>query len=218
MLPSEADYDTPHFGIGSNFAMVFQDDDGTLYWLCGRVQRMVHVSGRKRTMWRRPVPFTNEERPKVEIYAKWYSRQRGSLRFKYDVNDSNPFLFENVLALVDLERESSEDYGMSAETRDHLGSLTKSLDESNAPGASAYSVARQADRREDELGNGAAGTQVHFQAAGTSRGGRQVTARVTSESAVGGSSAAASAAGKAATSSKPSSKQSKKKRKRKGNR
>ena len=185
--------DATLFGVGTDFAMSFQDDNGKLSWMLGRCERMLHKQGRKKTIWRRPLALEDGERPNVEIFARWYSPNRPRTEYSFDVDDSNPYLLQFVISPVTLERNSRTDkYSLSASDRGTFDDFIKKLDASRALNASAGHVALQqrqhAEARQRQSTMEGAAVYVN---AGVSGSGRQVRQRVVSnghdEHADGGS-------------------------------
>lgn len=181
VVAGEGEADSLRLGLGTDFAMAFQDDDGKLTWALGRCQRMVHIQGRKKTLWRRPLVLTDGERPNVAIYARWYSAaNRTRTEFRYNLDDSNPYLLQHLIAVVDLERDPrTAKYSLASKDRETLDAFIARLDASQADNASAGHVAQRA-RQSEQARQDQAQMQGAIQLVdgGVTRSGRQVRQRV----------------------------------------
>lgn len=105
------------------------------------------------------------------------------LQFKLDADDSRTYELKHVIGTVNLEYdEDTRTYSMSEETKQTLDVAVKSLQSSNAAGASAALVdlverrRRRAEERREEQPNMVSGRQ--YVPGTTTRSGRQTTRRV----------------------------------------
>ena len=175
--------DAALFGVGTDFAMSFQDDDGNLSWMLGRCERMLHKQGRKKTIWRKPLALEDGERPNVDVFARWYSANRSRTEYTFNVDDWTPYLLQHVICPVTLERNSRTGrYSLSASDRDSFDEFIKKLGASQAPNASAGHLAlQQRQQAEAQQRQGAMEGATVYVDAGVSGSGRQVRRRVTND-------------------------------------
>ena len=106
------DETAPMLGVGTDFAMAFEDDSGEHMnvWF-GRVQRMKLMSGRGGAIWRRPFALDADpaKRPSVVVYARWYDYiDRSRTKFRYNVGDSQPYLVKWIVQLPHFDRDPGD--------------------------------------------------------------------------------------------------------------
>ena len=173
----------PMFGIGVDFAMAFEEEDGSVKALFGRVERMKGRSGKggRLQIWRQSFVLS-AIMPDVHVFATWYSRVPGEPRtFKYDVLDALPYSLIHVLAIVDLIRDEATDtYTLDEETNAGIEAAVIALQRSRAVDASAARVARTTQQAATalEARRSMQGATTYVQG-GQTRSGRNTTKRAT---------------------------------------
>ena len=156
MITGDADgngEDSDMLGIGQDFAMAFEDPQTKKHvaWY-GRVTRMKSIERGKRQLWRRPFRLDDDPdmRPLVEVYARWYSEPSRNA-FKYDVDDSKPYLVKYIVSLVTMARcARTATYSIATEARRAVDIALEQLDEDEE--AAAAEQAGQARRGRKRAG------------------------------------------------------------------
>ena len=182
MITGDADgngeEDSDMLGIGQDFAMAFEDPQTKKHvaWY-GRVTRMKSIERGKKQLWRRPFRLDDDpdKRPLVEVYARWYSEPSRNT-FKYDVDDSKPYLVKYIVSLVTMARcARTATYSMTTEARRAVDIALEQLDEDEE--ATAAEPAGQARRGRKRAGTAAAAAAAAAPAAAEpSAATRQTTA------------------------------------------